>query len=324
MKTTSKIFWGTTACASAFVIVYFGFLRPKEEQPAVPTSVPVSSEPAMPADTLAPLPTDSVLASVEAAMVRVDGGSFRMGSDSLRPDTGPVHEVTVSPFYMSRFLVTVEQFRCFVHATGHKTSADSLGGGYVVDHGDEFAFKKGVNWRCDEYGNPRPASQRNYPVLYVNWQDGKAFCEWLSQITGKKYRLPTEAEWEFAAAGGKKSKGYTYSGSNRVDEVAWYGKNSDLKVHPVGLKRPNELGLYDMTGSLWQWCNDWYGKAYYRESPAHNPQGPDQGFEKVCKGGCFLSGYLPDTYNHLYRAYRGKDSVNVVANDASFRIVREL
>lgn len=306
------------------LLLWSGCSGNKEQTPPVAEKDTVEAL-AFVEDTLPVMSVDSLLASVEATMVKVEGGTFTMGNDTLAPECAPAHEVKLSSFYMGKYMITLEQFRCFVRQTGHKTSADIFNGAYVVDHGDQFVFKKGVNWRCDEYGEYRPASQANYPVLYVNWKDGTAFCEWLSKLSGKKYRLPTEAEWEYAALGGNKSSGYTYSGSNTLDEVAWYAKNSNLKAHPVGEKKPNELGLYDMTGNIWQWCDDWYGETYYSVSPKENPKGPETGVEKVCKGGCFLSGYPPNTLlKQLYPAFRGRDTVNVVANDAAFRIVREL
>lgn len=316
-KTPVGIWIGTLILS----ILSFGCSQPKEanfvELPTPVPTVPMSME-----DAITPMSIDSLLTSIDTSMIWVEGGSFQMGSNTIQ-GCKPQHNVSVSSFYMSKFFITVEQFRCFIHNTNHKTSADLTGGGYVVDKGDKFIFKKGVNWRCDEYGVPRPSDQKNYPVLYVNWHDGKAFCDWLSKISGKKYRLPTEAEWEFAAKGGVKSKGYLYSGSNNLDEVAWHAKNAKFRVHPVGLKKPNELGLYDMTGNIWQWCDDWYGEDYYHHSPTKDPKGPKSGTEKVCKGACFLSGFPDTPADQLYPAFRGRDTINVVANDVSFRIVRE-
>ena len=115
-------------------------------------------------------------------------------------------------------------------------------------------------------------------MILVSWNDVQHYIEWLNKETGKKYRLPTEAEWEFAARGGNKSKGYHYSGSDNLDSVAWHYENSNKSSHPVGAKKPNELGMYDVTGNVSEWCQDWFSIAYYAVSPLNNPQGPESGF----------------------------------------------
>lgn len=126
-------------------------------------------------------------------------------------------------------------------------------------------------------------SWKDNPVTNVSWNDCQEFIKKLNEITGNKYRLPTEAEWEYAARGGKMSKGYQYSGSDNLEEVGWYDQNSNEKIHPVAEKKPNELGLYDMSGNVWEWCQDWYGD--YRVKFKKNPQGPDNGTTKVLRGG---------------------------------------
>jgi formylglycine-generating enzyme len=134
-------------------------------------------------------------------------------------------------------------------------------------------------------GNIRNQSEYNHPVIHVSWNDASEYCNWLSLKTGKSYRLPTEAEWEYAAKGGSQSRGYTYSGSNNAGDVAWCMENSGNETHPVGQKQPNELGIYDMTGNVWEWCSDWYGKDYYAGSPSNNPKGPSTGWNRVYRGG---------------------------------------
>ncbi len=132
----------------------------------------------------------------------------------------------------------------------------------------------------------------NCPVEQVSWDDIQQFISKLNAKTGKKYRLPSEAEWEYAARGGKKSKGYKYAGSNEIEAVAWYDENSEDKTHPVGQKSPNELGIYDMTGNVWEWCSDRYEESYYSSSPGNKPQGPASGRYRVFRGGSWK--FLPE------------------------------
>jgi hypothetical protein len=121
------------------------------------------------------------------------------------------------------------------------------------------------------------------PVEKVSWHDANAYA----QKVGK--RLPSEAEWEYVARGGNKNKGYTYGGSNDLNAVGWYSNNSGSKTHPVAQKQPNELGLYDMSGNVWEWCSDWYSDSYYRSSPKNDPQGPNSGSSRVLRGGSWFS-----------------------------------
>ena len=191
--------------------------------------------------------------------VWVEGGSFEMGCTSEQSncdnDEKPVHEVYVDGFYMSKYEVTFAQYDRFCEETGRRKPDDE-------------------GW-----------GRGNRPVINVNWNDAVAFCKWLSGKTGTTIRLPTEAEWEYAARGGKKSHGYKYAGSNNVDAVAWYSENSGNKTHLVGQKQPNELGLYDMSGNVWEWCQDWYDKNYYSRSPRNNPKGPSSSAYRVLRGG---------------------------------------
>ena len=138
----------------------------------------------------------------------------------------------------------------------------------------------------------------------MTWANCEAFITKLNELTGETFRLPTEAEWEFAARGGNLSKGYQYSGSNDIDEVVWYALNCQnsegyLETHPVASKKANELGLYDMTGNVNEFCQDWYSATYYSESPLVNPQGPTSGTDHVMRGG---SGRQASTYSTV--AYR--------------------
>jgi len=184
-------------------------------------------------------------------MVFVKGGTFQMGSND-NDNEKPIHSVTVNDFYIGKYEVTQAQWR------------DVMG-----SDPSELNFKG-----CDQC-----------PVERVSWNDIQDFLKKLNQKTVKKYRLPTEAEWEFASKGGTKSKGFKYSGSDNIDEVAWYDGNSDHKTHPVGTKKPNELGIYDMSGNVWEWCSDWYDGNYYSSSPSKNPTGAASGTYRVYRGG---------------------------------------
>ncbi len=189
-------------------------------------------------------------AGLDMEMVFVEGGTFSMGSNQGSDDEKPVHRVRVDDFYLGKTEVTQRQWR-------------------AVMRNNPSHFKN-----CDQC-----------PVEQVSWNDIQDFIKKLNNMTGKKYRLPTEAEWEYAARGGSKGRGYTYSGSDNLEEVAWYNGNSGSKTHPVGQKKSNEQGLSDMSGNVWEWCHDWYGSDYYKNSPADNPKGPSSGAFRVIRGG---------------------------------------
>ena len=140
-----------------------------------------------------------------------------------------------------------------------------------------------AQWKAVMGLNPSYRKGNNHPVENVSWDDAMEFCKKLSELTGKKYTLPTEAQWEYAARGGNKSKGYTYSGSNNINDVAWYKYNSYDQLHPVKEKQPNELGLYDMSGNVKEWCLGWFG--IYSSSSQTNPTGPESGSHRVLRGG---------------------------------------
>ena len=182
-------------------------------------------------------------------MVFVEGGTFEMGSDDSEAsdDEKPVHSVTLSDYYIGETEVTQEL------------------------------------WEAVMGSNPSVFKGSKKPVEMVSWNNCQEFIMKLNRLTGRDFRLPTEAEWEYAARGGNKSQGYKYSGSNTIDDVAWYDENSLSTTHPVGTKAPNELGLYDMSGNVWEWCSDWYGD--YSSSSQTNPTGPFSGSGRVLRGG---------------------------------------
>ena len=187
-------------------------------------------------------------------MVKVEAGTFMMGatSEMMNPYyyEKPVHQVTLTnDYYMGKYEVTQ------------------------------------ALWQAVMGSNPSDFKGDNLPVETVSWDDCQEFISKLKGLTGKKFRLPTEAEWEYAARGGKKSRGYQYSGSSNISDVAWYEGNSANKTHPVGTKQANELGIYDMTGNVMEWCQDWYDS--YISSSQTNPTGTVSGSSRVCRGGSF-------------------------------------
>jgi len=234
-------------------------------------------------------------------LVYIRGGSFEMGSDKGESDEKPMHTVTLSNYFIGKYEVTVGQFRKFIEATGYKTSADLNGGSYLWN-GSQWKLQADVNWEHDALGFKRPESEENHPVIHVSWTDAMQYTQWLSSVTGKAYRLPTEAEWEFAARGGMSSNGYTFAGSNDINLVAWSLDNKSNQTYPVGKKQPNELGIYDMTGNVWEWCNDWYDTDFYSKSPSTNPQGAKSGLFKVIRGGSWggVSNFNRVTFRYRY------------------------
>ena len=185
-------------------------------------------------------------------MVRVEAGTFTMGAtaEMKNPDVDekPTHRVTlINDYYIGKYEVTQ------------------------------------ALWQTVMGNNPSYFKGDNLPVEQVSWKDCKKFLSKLNRITGKMFRLPTEAEWEYAARGGNKSRGYQYSGSNNLSDVAWYDDNSGNKTHAVGTKQPNELGIYDMSGNVLEWCQDRYGK--YNSSSQINPTGVNSGSNRVFRGG---------------------------------------
>jgi formylglycine-generating enzyme required for sulfatase activity len=228
-------------------------------------------------------------------MVFVKGGTFTMGCTSEQgsdcyDNEKPTRRVTVSDFYIGKYEVTVLQFKQFIDDTNYRTDADKSGSSWIWT-GSTWAEKSGVNWKCDVNGNTRPQSDYSHPVIHVSWNDAVEFSKWLSRKTGKKYRLPTEAEWEYAARGGAQSRGFKYAGSNNIDEVAWYSSNSGSKTRPVGGKKANELGLFDMSGNVWEWCeDDWHGN--YKGAPTNGRAWIDspRGTPRVMRGGSWGNG----------------------------------
>ncbi len=232
-------------------------------------------------------------------MVLVEGGRFLMGEPSadFTPESRPVHVVELSSFHIHRHPVT------------QKLWQEAMG------------------------NNPSSIKNEMSPIEMVSWFDAAAFCNELSLSCGLKacyeftdagvtcsfdrngFRLPTEAEWEYAARGGKSARNYRYSGSNNIDDVAWYKGNSKGAPHDVGMKKPNDLGLLDMSGNIWEWCWDWYGK--YPDRAIENPAGPSSGETRVYRGGSYLD------FDYGCTVFvRGKRSPKLRQTDIGFRLAR--
>lgn len=221
-------------------------------------------------------------------MIKVEGGTFQMGNKNNdgQEDEVPVHRVTLSTFYMAKTETTVLQWKTFCEATGRTMPPAPVYG-----------------WESDA------------PIVNINWNDADAYVKWLSHTTGKKYRIPTEAEWEYAAKGGNTGKDYKFSGSDDPVAVAWYGANSDNRSHPVAKKQPNSLGLYDMTGNVWEWTNDVYAR--YDTASVVNPRAGTHGEVMVFKGGGLME---PVQYIHI--TMRGQsDKRDYSYRDLGLRVV---
>ncbi|RLC50046.1 MAG: hypothetical protein DRZ79_05015, partial [Candidatus Cloacimonadota bacterium] len=240
-------------------------------------------------------------------MIAVQGDTFQMGSKNGKKREKPMHSVTVSDFYIGKYEVTQKE------------------------------------WKEIMENNPSYFTGDNLPVENVSWYDAVEFCNKKSikegltpcytgsgknikcDFSANGYRLPTEAEWEYAARGGNKRQSATlsktednkYSGSNNIDKVAWCSSNSGYKTHPVGTKQPNELGIYDMSGNVWEWCNDWYDKNYYSNSPKNKPLGPKKGKYCVLRGGSWNN-----NASYCRVSFRGRDFKGVSFNYYGFRLAR--
>ena len=250
---------------------------------------------------------DAVLSDLGFKMVSIHGGTYRtgdIGGGGLDREE-PVHSVTLDGFEMSAFEATVGQFRIFVEETGYKTEAERGDQAWVVS-GGVWMQKPDANWK-----NPYLRQTDNHPVVCVSWNDAVKFCAWLSRKTGQTIGLPTEAEWEYACRAGTETRYYTGNTEEDLDRAGWYWRNSGdshlsgdynlLKLtenhcgaHPVGMKPPNAWGLYDMTGNVWEWCQDRVDKDYYTSKPSEN---------RVFRGGGWYEQavYLRTAYRHWRR-----------------------
>ena len=231
-----------------------------------------------------PPPPNPIQAVIDAKMEWVKGGTFIMGNNNSRyDDEKPAHEVRLNDFYIGKYEVTIRQWKIIM--------------GNLPDGIDDK--------ECPDC-----------PITNVSWNDSQLFIDRLNTKTGKKYRLPTEAEWEYAARGGSQSKKLDYAGSNDASLVAWFSDNSNGKPNTVGKKIPNELGIYDMTGNVREWCADFYEETYYKKAISDNPKGVTNGISRVFRGGDYN-----DIKEDLSLTLRGSQTDNFLDKNLGFRLV---
>ena len=232
---------------------------------------------------------------INMKMVYVEGGTFVMGctddqGGECDDDESPTRMTTVGSFYIGMLEVTQSQW-------------EKVMGTSIYQQRD----KANMEW-------PIKGAGPNYPMYYVSWEEANEFCARLSRATGKTYSLPTEAEWEYAARGGKNNEGTKYAGDWSIDDVAWYLGNSGKSTHICGTKRPNALGIFDMSGNVWEWCEDWYGSQYLQYD--NNPKGAGAGSHRVLRGGGW------DHNARICRvANRGYSIPSMRFSDYGFRVV---
>jgi formylglycine-generating enzyme required for sulfatase activity len=249
----------------------------------------------------------------------IPAGDFLMGSPESDKDASndekPQHRVRIAqPFYLGTHQVTHGQFRRFIEATRYQTEAEKDGkGGWGLD----VASGKWVQDPKFTRRSPGFDQTDDHPVVNVCWNDATAFSDWLSREEGQKYRLPTEAEWEYACRAGTTTR-YSFGDNERsLGRYAWYAANSNGQTHPVGEKNPNAFGLYDMHGNVWEWCSDGYETDSYKQSPVADPRGPGQAAHRVVRGGSW--GLGP---KYVRSAFRLGESPGYRSISLGFRLAR--
>ena len=288
-----------------------------------------------------------VKAATPTAIARLPGGEFLMGTDGdygfAVDGEGPVHPVRLEPFYLEACCVTNEQFNEFVNATRYQTDAERFGWSFVFQGflpaaqtaaaprvvGSEWWCRiEGATWRHPEGPGSNIKQRWNHPVVQVSWHDAAAYCAWVGK------RLPTEAEWEYAARGGLVQKKFPWgdelepAGRHRMN--VWQGEfprhnsvaDSYAGTAPARSFKPNGHGLYNMTGNVWEWCWDWFAPGYYRVSPVDNPTGPGAGTRRVMRGGSYL---CHASYCNRYRTdARSSNTPDSSTGNLGFRCAADL
>ena len=261
--------------------------------------------------------------------VLIRGGEFIMGSPANevgRQNDENQHRVKLGDFYMSKYPVTVAEFRKFIEATNFRTDAEKQGGSAIVSN-SKVEYKTGVNWRHGVSGLLRPQSEDNHPVLHVSWNDAVVYSQWMSKITGKRFRLPTEAEREYASRAGSRTPfntgdNITPAQANYDGNYSYNNQKGEYRANtvPVNALPPNAWGLYNMHGNVFEWCSDLYGAAYYDECNAAgivtSPSGPAIGARRVLRGGAWN-----DVAQHCRSAYRNHFTPDSRGSNVSFRLV---
>lgn len=280
-------------------------------------------------------------------MVHVPGGTFVMGTDSdegfAADGEGPAHRVQLRSFRLSATAVTVAQFARFVAATGYETEAERAGWSFVfvgllaaddaargapsVAAAPWWRAVPGASWRHPEGPRQADEDRTDHPVVHVSWNDAKAYCRWAGM------RLPSEAEWEYAARGGLVGRRYPWGDELMPDGVhrcnIWQGRfpttntldDGYLGTAPAASFPPNGYGLYHSVGNVWVWCEDWFDQSYYKRSPRRQPLGPPSGDAKVIRGGSYL---CHASYCHRYRvAARSSNTVDSTVGNLGFRVARD-
>jgi formylglycine-generating enzyme required for sulfatase activity len=253
-------------------------------------------------------------------LIKVPAGSFMMGGSSkdpfAKPREFPNRKVTFyESFWIGKYEITVGQFRAFVIKTNYKTLAErSEAGGWKSGRSTSWGEQnKDFIWK-----NPGYAYSEQHPVTLIAYEDAVAYCDWLSSETGKKYRLPTEVEWEYACKAATESV-FCFDRNNR-DEYSWSGYNSGATSapHPVGLRRPNPWGVHDMVGNIREWCLDWFAEDSYKTPFEEQPRGPGTGEFRVIRGASFLDREL-----FMRSSHRGYLAPDLALNNQGFRVMCE-
>jgi len=268
---------------------------------------------------------------IEINLILIKAQHFMMGSDSaeikfalhlceLCETTAeePMHKVKLNAYKIGKYEITNNEFCTFMNEYGSDRIKEGLYKGEIIVY--DCSYEKNYWGIITENGVWKPViGYENHPIVFVTWYGATEYCNWLSNKTGKKYRLPTEAEWECAA---KANENYHFAGSNTIDEVAWYDNQNpepliDGTTHKVGLKKANGYGIYDMSGNVWEWCSDWFGE--YDIAFSENPIGPTSGEFKIIRGGGWYGNARRNRIN-----MRAVSLPNSADSKCGFRIVEEI